>query len=263
MAKSKIETAVLIGAGNLGWHLAKALSRQGIRIMQVFSRTEETGKALAEQVHTDHHTDLKQLENKVDIIIIAIPDAEIKAVIAQIDFGNSLAVHTAGAMPLDVFKEKTCRFGVLYPLMTFTRNKAVDFNKVPVLVEANSPENTDKLVKFARQLSGKVHIMDSKQRKIIHLSAVFASNFSNHMYTLADTLLAREAISFDLLKPLITETAGKISTIPPLSAQTGPAIRDDKITMEEHLQMLKEETDIAEIYRQISKSIITFARKGK
>jgi predicted short-subunit dehydrogenase-like oxidoreductase (DUF2520 family) len=162
---------------------------------------------------------------------------------------------------MDVFKGKAAHYGVLYPLMTFTRKKPADFASVPLLIEANSSENMEKLRHLAKKLSEDVRTVNSEQRKIVHLAAVIASNFPNHMYTLAENLLTRKGIPFDLLKPLIRETADKINLMSPLSAQTGPAVRDDKATLEGHLKLLTDDADTAEIYRQISKSIITFARK--
>jgi predicted short-subunit dehydrogenase-like oxidoreductase (DUF2520 family) len=150
-------------------------------------------------------------------------------------------------------------YGVFYPLMTFTRERPVDFTTIPVLVEANSDENTERLKRLAGILSEKVHAIHSGQRRIIHLAAVIACNFSNHMYALAENLLVREGIPFDLLLPLIAETAGKIRAVPPGLAQTGPAVRKDAQTMEQHLQLLKDDKQLAELYRIISESILTFA----
>jgi predicted short-subunit dehydrogenase-like oxidoreductase (DUF2520 family) len=261
MAQREIKTAVLIGAGNLGWHLGQTLHEKGIRILQVLSRSEPSCKELAVLLHADCSTRLEQMKSTAGIIIIAIPDTQIDKVIGHVDFGNTLVVHTAGSVPMDVFKGKAAQYGVLYPLMTFTRKKPVDFDSVPLLIEANSAENMEKLRHFAEKLSEEVRPVNSEERKIVHLAAVIASNFPNHMYTLAENLMTRKGIPFDLLKPLIRETTDKINLMSPRSAQTGPAVRDDKATLERHLKLLADDADIAELYRQISKSIITFARK--
>jgi len=261
MVQGEIQTAVLIGAGNVGWHLAHILHKKGISILQVLSRSESSCKELAAVLNTDYSTRLEQMKNFAGIIIIAVPDSQIGQVIERADFGNSLVVHTAGSVPMDIFKGRVIHYGVLYPLMTFSRNKPVDFASTPLLIEANSDGNAEKLFHFAGRLSGDVRAVNSEKRKIVHLAAVFAANFPNHMYVLAENLLSRNGIRFDMLKPLIREATDKISRMSPLTAQTGPAVRNDKVTMEEHLKLLTDDADIAEIYRQISKSIINFAGK--
>jgi predicted short-subunit dehydrogenase-like oxidoreductase (DUF2520 family) len=263
MSQGEIRTAVLIGAGNVGWHLGQILNEKGIRILQVISRSETSCKELAGLFHTGHSTSLKQLVDAAGIIIIAVPDINIDEVISQSDFRDNLVVHTAGSIPIEVFRGKAVNYGVLYPLMTFTRKKPVDFASVPLLIEANSEDNEAKLIHLAKMLSEEVRTVTSEQRKIIHLAAVIASNFSNHMYTLAENLLAYEGIPFKLLNPLIRETTNKIGLLPPLLAQTGPAVRNDTVTMKAHLKLLADDPGIAEIYRHISKSIITFAKQLK
>jgi predicted short-subunit dehydrogenase-like oxidoreductase (DUF2520 family) len=261
MAQHDIRTAVLIGAGNLGWHLGQALNQKGVRVLQVISKSVNSGKKLSGILKCDYSTDLKSRIDPVGVIIIAVPDTEIPGVINQTEFGNNLVVHTAGSVPMEVFEDGAVHYGVFYPLMTFTREKPVNFSAIPLLVEANTYENTEKIRQLAERLSGKVCIINSARRKLIHLAAVIASNFSNHMYTIAESLLFREGISFDLLKPLILETTDKIGRLSPLIAQTGPAVRNDTPTLEAHLQILADNPQVAEIYRLISKSIINFAAK--
>jgi predicted short-subunit dehydrogenase-like oxidoreductase (DUF2520 family) len=263
MGQSEIQTVVLIGAGNVGWHLGLALNEKGIRILQVISKSQASCKELADLLHADYTTSLQQLETEAGIIILAVPDSQIDAIIGHCDFRDNLVVHTAGSVPIDAFKGNAVNYGVLYPLMTFTRHKPVDFASVPLLIEASSIRNYNKLNSLAKCLSKEVTAMTTEQRKIIHLAAVFACNFTNHMYTLAEDVLAHEGIPFKLLKPLIRETADKINRLSPHDAQTGPAVRNDTSTLEEHLRLLASHPEIAELYCQISKSIITFARQEK
>jgi predicted short-subunit dehydrogenase-like oxidoreductase (DUF2520 family) len=263
MRQSEIQTAVLIGAGNLGWHLGLALHKKGIRVLQVISKSQTSCRELAGLLHAGYTTSLTQLEKKAGIIILAVPDSRIDAIIGQCDFRDNLVVHTAGSIPMEVFKGHAVNYGVLYPLMTFTRNKPVDFESVPLLTEANSFRNKNKLDSLAKSLSKTVRTVITEQRKIVHLAAVFASNFTNHMVRLAEAVLAKEGIPFELLKPLIRETADKIGPLSPGDAQTGPAVRNDSSTLEEHFRLLASQPEIAELYRQISKSIITFARQDK
>jgi len=263
MKQGEIRSAVLIGAGNLGWHLGLALSEKGIRVLQVISKSRESCKELAGLLHADYTTRSKRLITEAGIIIIAVPDSRIDEVIGLCNFRDTLVVHTAGSVPTEIFNGRAKNYGVLYPLMTFTRSKPVDFTSVPLLVEANTDRNKKKLVNLAKRLSREVRTVTPEQRKYIHLAAVIACNFSNHMYTLAETLLACKNIPFEWLKPLIRETSGKINRMSPREAQTGPAVRSDTQTMEEHIRLLAGHPDIAELYRQISKSIITFAKQEK
>lgn len=256
-----LHTAVLIGAGNLGFNLGLALHNKGIRIKLVISKSSASARKLASLTGSDFSDNLSNVAAEADIIIIAVPDKEISAVVHQVNFGQSLAVHTAGSVPMQIFYEHAVNYGVLYPLMTFTRNKPVDFTSIPVLIEANSTENLTKLKHLVDLLSDNVHTVNSEQRMHIHLAAVIACNFPNHLYALAWDILNRQGISFDILKPLIREATDKIFHVLPQDAQTGPAIRNDTVTMEKHLKLLADSPLIAAIYRDISKSIITFARE--
>ena len=263
MRQSAIRSAVLIGAGNVGWHLGLTLHERGIRVRQVISKSKSSCKELAGLIQADYTTSLDQLETEAGIILIAVPDSQMEEVIGQCDFRDTLVVHTAGSVPMEIFKGRAVNYGVLYPLMTFTRKKPVVFASVPLLVEASSARNKSRLNAFAKCLSKEVRTITSEQRKYIHLAAVMACNFSNHMYTLAESLFEREGFPFDWLKPLIRETSEKINRLSPREAQTGPALRNDTRTMKEHLKMLAGDPLTAEIYRQISKSIITFAAEDQ
>jgi predicted short-subunit dehydrogenase-like oxidoreductase (DUF2520 family) len=263
MIQGEIRSAVLIGAGNVGWHLGHTLHEKGIRVQQVISKSRTSCKELAGLLHADYTTSLKQLDKEAGIIILAVPDSRMEEVIGQCDFRNNLVVHTAGSVPMEVFKGRAVNYGVLYPLMTFTRNKPVDFASIPLLLEASSARNEYKLNSLAKCLSKEVMTITSEQRKHIHLAAVIACNFSNHMYTLAEAVAASKGITFELLKPLIRETSDKINCLSPREAQTGPALRNDIRIVEEHIRLLASHPDIAELYRQISKSIITFAGEDK
>ncbi len=261
MNNDRIETAVMIGAGNLGFNLGLALNKKGIKIKQVISRSTASAKKLALLVDADFSANLSEIKADTDIIIIAVPDREINAVIQQINFRQNLVVHTAGSVPMQIFSGRASNYGVFYPLMTFTRNKPVDFTAIPVLIEANNSENTLYLEKLARLLSHNVQNINSEQRMYVHLAAVMACNFPNHLYTLAGHILNQHGIEFDILKPLIREATDKIFHILPQEAQTGPAVRNDTETMNKHLKLLEDNPLIAAIYNDISKSIITFAGK--
>ncbi len=263
MDKGRLHTAVLIGAGNLGFNLGLALHKKNIKIKQVFCKSSASARNLAILTGADFSANLSEVTKEADIIVIAVPDKEINPVIRQVNFGQSLAIHTAGSVPMQIFRGKANNYGVLYPLMTFTRNKPVDFTAIPLLIEASNNENLIKLKHLAGLLSDNVHIINTQQRMYIHLAAVLACNFTNHLYTLAWDILNRQGLSFDLLKPLISETTEKIFHVLPHEAQTGPAIRNDTGTIKKHLKLLDDNPLIAAIYREISKSIITFADKNE
>lgn len=147
-------------------------------------------------------------------------------------------------------------FGVFYPFQTFTITKRVDFKHVPVCIEANTPQNLEVLAELARSISGNIRLFDSGQRQQIHLAAVFVCNFVNHFYTIGEKLLGEKGIDFEILKPLILETASKATSQSPESSQTGPASRNDKIVMEKHLAMLSQHPDLQNLYSLISERII-------
>ena len=175
-------------------------------------------------------------------------------VIARVRPNNGLWVHTAGSMPMDIFSGHVANYGVLYPMQTFSKTREVDFSVIPFFLEANTSENAGKLQQLAEKLSENVRFLSSDKRKSLHLAAVFACNFTNHIYALAVKFLQGQGIPADVLLPLIDETAAKIHTMSPREAQTGPAIRYDENVINKHLAML-DDPDMRTIYRLISQSI--------
>lgn len=250
---------VLVGAGNLATNLAKALYRKGFRIVQVYSRTQEAAQSLAEAVEADYTTDLTQLiaYPRAQLYIVSLTDAAFTELLPRLTDGReeALWVHTAGSLPMDVWQGHARRYGVLYPMQTFSRQREVDFRKIPVFVESNTPEDTALLKKLASTLSERVSEASSEQRKCLHLAAVFTCNFTNHMYTLASRLLEQHGLSFDTMLPLVEETAAKVHSLTPEQAQTGPAVRYDRNVIDSHLQMLADKPQMQEIYRLLSESI--------
>lgn len=164
-------------------------------------------------------------------------------------------VHTAGSVSIDIWKGLTDRYGVLYPMQTFSKQRKINFENVHFFIEANNNEDTKLLIETASLISSHVFEASSEQRKYLHISAVFACNFTNHMYSICEHLLSSHGLPFSAMLPLIDETAEKVHHLSPVSAQTGPAQRDDHNIMESHLSMLKDEPETAELYRLISESI--------
>lgn len=254
MVNNKI---VLIGAGNVATHLGPALLKAGCDILQVYSRTETSALTLANLLGTSYSTSLEEVRNDADIYIVALKDSALQELVAQIVKGreDALFVHTAGSMPMQLWEGYAKRYGVFYPMQTFSRQREVDWSEVPVFVEGSDVKELEMLKELAGKCTPKVYEASSEQRKHLHIAAVFACNFSNHMYALCDYLLAQQGIPFEVMLPLIDETARKVHVLPPQKAQTGPAIRYDKNVIDRHLTMLKQEPRLCELYEKISKSI--------
>lgn len=248
---------VLVGAGNLATNLAKALYYKGFRIEQVYSRTPESARTLAQAVEALWTTDLTQLVADAGLYIVSLKDDVLVSRLPEIVHGreHSLWVHTAGSIPMDIWQGHARQYGVFYPMQTFSKAREVNFEEIPVFVEGSSPQVVDYLKAVAGSLSGKVYEASSLQRKCLHLAAVFTCNFSNHMYALADELLKKYNLPFEAMLPLIDETARKVHEIAPRQAQTGPAVRYDVNVMDSHLQMLADEPRLQDVYRQLSESI--------
>jgi len=251
---------VFIGAGNVATHLSRALLENGFLIQQVFSRDIKNAKSLAQKLKFSSAmtcrftSDIKSIAKDADVYFFSVPDDVLPAIIAEMPANDGLWVHTSGSVPLRVFRGYIKRYGVLYPLQTFSKQRCIDFSHVPLLIEANSADDRELLNRIAACLSDRVINMTSNKRKHLHLAAVFACNFSNHLYAIASDILKKQRIDWRLLQPLIDETAGKLYDMPPVEAQTGPAVRGDKAIMERHLSML-EDKQIRQLYALLSENI--------
>ena len=245
---------VFIGAGNLATRLSLAMQRVGMQIGQVYSHTEASARQLATRLGCPWTNDLSALQEDGDLYVFSLKDTVLSDVISKVKPNNGMWVHTAGSMSMSVFEGYAQRFGVLYPLQTFSKGRNVNFDVIPIFLEANTDKNADYLKNIASALSENVRFMSSEKRRSLHLAAVFACNFTNHIYTLSYKLLENESIPADVLLPLIDETVSKIHSMPPAAAQTGPAIRYDENVINKHLAML-DDPDMQAIYRLLSQSI--------
>ena len=245
---------VFIGAGNLATRLSLAMQRVGMQIGQVYSHTEASARQLATRLGCPWTNDLSALQEDGDLYVFSLKDTVLSDVISKVKPNNGMWVHTAGSMPMSVFEGYAQRFGVLYPLQTFSKGRNVNFDVIPIFLEANTDKNADYLKNIASALSENVRFMSSEKRRSLHLAAVFACNFTNHIYTLSYKLLENESIPADVLLPLIDETVSKIHSMPPAAAQTGPAIRYDENVINKHLAML-DDPEMQAIYRLLSQSI--------
>lgn len=245
---------VCIGAGNVASHLAKDLFEKGFTIAQIVSRTEQSASGLAQCVNAEWTTSIEEAQ-PADLYLYSVSDSALEDVIRRNPYHEGFHIHTAGSMPLSVFEGNKKKHGILYPLQTFSKDKPLKLDEVPLFVEAGTHHDLQELKALATLLSPKVYEANSSQRQQLHLAAVFCCNFSNHLFAIADTLLKEANLPFEIVRPLIQETIDKTSTLPPREAQTGPAVRNDQNVMEKHLTKLTDHSQWQEIYRLLSDSI--------
>jgi predicted short-subunit dehydrogenase-like oxidoreductase (DUF2520 family) len=246
---------VLIGYGNTASVLGKCIINAGHRIIQVVGRNEAKAAALAAQLGAHQSGTSDKMIADADIYIIAISDDGIDAYTASFSFENQLVVHTSGAVSMEALKNLSPNYGVLYPLQSLS--KAADtLPEIPLLINASNEESLSLLQHFAQTIANNVSIMNDQDREKIHLAAVFVNNFTNHLYHLAYDYCKHEQLDFEVLKPLITETAHRINADDPGKMQTGPAVRGNIAVIQKHLKLLENHPDLHKIYLQLSDSII-------
>ncbi len=248
-----------IGSGNVAWHLAPALDNAGFIVKEVYSRNPKHAEALTGRLYQGEvKATLDFSTSDSDIFIMAVSDDALADIAREIVLPeDSLLVHTSGSQPLNVLQFAATPYtGVFYPLQTFSKTKKVDFKDIPIFIESTDERTDRALLTIAKAISTRVHRIGSDQRKALHIAAIFASNFTNHMLTVARDIMQGNELQFEWLIPLITETVSKSLLIGPEKAQTGPARRGDLKILDEHLEFLKEDEMVAEIYRVVSQSII-------
>jgi len=246
----------IIGSGNVATHMAAAFKNAGHRIVQVYSPNMQNAALLAYHVGAEAINDLALVNPDTDIFIISVKDDAISSTAELLAKHNRLIAHTSGAVSLQALLNFTGNAGVFYPLQTLSKNKEVDFLTVPLCIEGVDDTIGNQLTDLARTVSNNVYQVNSAQRKILHLAAVFACNFPNYLYNISQQLLAEHGMGFEMLRPLILETAQKVQTHLPAEVQTGPAVRNDESTMAAHLQMLDNKPDFQAIYKLLSQDII-------
>ncbi|HEX2394159.1 MAG TPA: DUF2520 domain-containing protein [Bacteroidales bacterium] len=254
--KIEINSAIIIGAGNVAWHLGHSLLESGIKINAVVNRTESRGRQLANSLGTKYANTIEDTGNVADLIILAVSDDVIANVACSTGFLKSgILVHTAGAVSMNVLSINATDFGVIYPLQTFTAGRKLNFRHIPLLLEASSKNVFESLNKLASRLSDHVMPMTSENRMIVHLAAVLSSNFPNHLFTLSEKILSGHGLSFSLLKPLLEETISKALSNGPAVSQTGPAVRGNEKIIKKHLKLLEKYPEIREVYKILSANI--------
>lgn len=251
-----IKNIVIFGSGNVATQIAKQLHANSINILQVYSKTLNNAQLLANSIKTKATDDIKAIIQDADLYLVCLNDSAIEITIGNLCFEPKLIAHTAGSVPLKTLN-KFKNFGVFYPLQTFTKSRKINLRNVPFCIEANTNENEKILFELAKILSSNVKIITTEQRKKYHLAAVFANNFANHMFAAAKSLLDSNHLDFELLKPLIHETALKIQDMAPELAQTGPAVRNNKTIIESHKQQISS-PELEKLYSFVSESIFAF-----
>jgi predicted short-subunit dehydrogenase-like oxidoreductase (DUF2520 family) len=249
------------GSGKVATPLCRELFRSGFSIDMVYSRNRATGNELALSCNSVWSA-TPDFPPSTEIIIVAVPDDELPALLASIKCERiTIVAHTAGSIGLDVFPPETEHKGVIYPLQTFSEGRKIDFRQLPFFIESSDNYTGETLRYVAEKISSKVSFMEVSQRRIIHLAAIFVNNFTNHMLTLGKELTDRNNTPFEIMGPLLMETVSKALENGPENSQTGPAVRHDIKTIEKHLELLSFSHDLQEIYRELTRSINDYYKK--
>lgn len=251
---------VIIGSGNVATILSIVINNAGHEIVQVISRNEDHARALAAKFKAGAASLNSEKYADADIYIMAINDTVLESVEKITALKNKFVVHTAGSVSMNVFKNITDEYGIIYPLQTLSSSIS-EIPEFPLLIEANSWETLDKIKAFAGSLSKLVIPVNETDRLHYHVAAVFASNFTNHLYAIAQKYCEMEKIDFKILLPLIKEVTRRIDSHSPMEIQTGPAMREDIFTLNRHLQALSAHPDLKYLYLKLSESILKLHEK--
>lgn len=248
---------VLVGAGRLATNLGRALRDAGHDVMCVYSRTQASAEALATLLGCRSTTSIAELPAEADLFIVSVKDDALAGLIPQLVEGREgqVFVHTAGSMSMSLFEGHASRYGVFYPMQSFSKERLVDFRSIPLFLEASDAATLNLLKTLAATLTDSTYVLSSDERQYLHLAAVFACNFVNHCYARSAEVLERHGIPFDVMLPLIDETARKVHHLHPRMAQTGPAVRYDEGVLSKQRQLLADNSLAQAIYDLMSRSI--------
>lgn len=245
---------VLIGTGNTAAVLGKKLKAAGHRILQVFGRDSMAASELAYELGTESTNYWNVVVRDADLYMLAVSDIAIEEVKKELQLSDKAVVHTAAAVSRDVLKGASSHYGVFYPLQSLKKG-SLSLPETPIVIDASDAETLRELDALAHTITAQVVEADDRQRLKLHLAAVFCNNFVNHLYALAEQFCREENLPFELLLPLIRETAERVSVMAPSASQTGPAIRGDQNTIDRHFELLKAYPGMEEVYRLLTKSI--------
>lgn len=250
-----IQNIIIIGSGNVANLLAPALKESELNILQVYSRNQEHALELANKVAAEPVSKIEKIADGADIYILCVSDSAISSILNQRNWKGKFLVHTAGSISINVFRQFTNRFGVLYPFQTFTKGEKINISEVPFFIEAGTNHDLIRLENFTKIISNYVVKSNSQQREKLHLAGVFANNFINYMFSIASQILEKENIPAVYLSQLLEETFRKAKEIGSFKAQTGPAVRNNQEIINKHLELLAQNPDWQKIYIFVSESI--------
>lgn len=245
----------IIGSGNVATVLGRKILASQNEIVEVISKHQANAVLLAEELKAKNGEDIKTINHDSDLYMIAVNDSAVTEVANSLRLDKGIVVHTSGSVSKNVLQDCSEEFGVLYPLQSL-RKEIITTPVIPLLVDGNDFSVTKKIFDFAEKLSSQVHEANDEKRLQLHLAAVIVSNFTNHLFTLAEDYCKKAYLNFSFLLPLIQETLNRVSNFSPSQIQTGPAIRGDESTIAKHLELLENFPDLKNIYLQMSESII-------
>jgi predicted short-subunit dehydrogenase-like oxidoreductase (DUF2520 family) len=246
---------VIIGAGNVAYHLVRSVTSSGNRLIQIYNRTLSN---ISSTSNSNITGTLNSISQDGDIYIICVKDIAIEEVAAKLRLGDKLVVHTSGNRSMNLLNECSENYGVFYPIQSFTRNIPINFKKIPLVIEANNETAQEMLVDFSRSISQQVILMNETDRQKLNVAGVFVNNFTNYIYSLTHDYLKKENIDFNILQPLIQNTVDKLLLGNPSEMQTGPAVRGDQETINSHLELLAQYPQLKGIYQDVSNSILEY-----
>lgn len=246
---------VIIGSGNVATVLGRLCIKNSHQVVQVISRNVAHAKLLADELGCAYADFAGSTDTTAELFLIAVNDAALQQINSSFHFGNKLALHTAGSVSKDVLKPVSVNYGVLYPLQSIRKEMMYD-NQIPFLVDGNTEETKTLIEDFAKTISTEVAQATDDERLKLHVAAVVVSNFTNHLYALAEDFCNKEKVDFKLLTALIKETAARVDTISPSNSQTGPAVRKDVFTLEKHIRLLTEYPRLKQVYLKLTDSIM-------
>lgn len=245
----------LIGSGKTATALGKALKLAGHELVQVWSRSEAGANDLAQRVNASATIDLAAINADADIYLIAVKDDAIGEVANKLKIGNKIIAHTSGIKSKELLKSASTNYGIFYPFVSMTKKSNTDFKNALLMIEGSNEGTINALSTLARTISDNVRMVEEKQRQSLHLAAVFAHNFTNHIYTVAEKILSDKGLPFDDLRPLISAHLSSVQKLSPSALQTGPAIRHDSTTISEHLHLLDQNKELRDLYLTMTEAI--------
>jgi predicted short-subunit dehydrogenase-like oxidoreductase (DUF2520 family) len=247
---------VIIGAGNVATVLGRAIKKAGHEIIQVISRKQETAQVLADELGCSASSDFSEVDKTAHLFLVAMSDAALNELKEKFNVGDKIIVHTAGSVSLEVLKDISTNYGVLYPLQSLRKENKDESVTIPLLIDGNSNDTIFKIGEFAKTISSLVSFANDEQRVKLHIAAVVTSNFANHLFCLAAEYCKNEKLDFKMLQPLIEETAIRLRDHVPCDMQTGPAARKDIVTLDKHLRMLNAYPRLRTVYLRMTDSIM-------